>query len=89
MNGYIDIDNQGVTLNSRYKIEQLVKNGAIVIEQPIWQENLICVITNPTFDIAIHCYSEEIFNSIKNDGQKIFCTWLIHPDAGLMSGIIK
>jgi hypothetical protein len=87
MSAYIDINSKGVTLNSRYKVDQLVADGATVVEKPIWQENLICVINNPTFDIAIHCYSEEVFNSIKKEGKDIFCTWLIHPYAKLLSGI--
>lgn len=85
MNGYIDILKNGTTMNSRYKVEQLIKDGAIVVERPIWQDNLICVIVNPTFDVAVHCHTEEIFNALKRDDSP-FVTWLIHPHAKLMSG---
>lgn len=85
MNGYIDINSKGVTLNSRYKVEQLIKDGATEVKKPQWQDNLVCVIQNPTFDVAVHCYTEEIFNSLKK-ADSPFVTWLIHPHAKIMSG---
>ena len=77
---YIDRNSKGFTLDSRYKADQLILDGGKLAEAK-WQENLIGVITNPTFDIAVYCYSEEVFNTLNSGGNGRIMTWITHPQA--------
>lgn len=87
MGYYIDHNSKGVTLNSMYKAKQLIEDGAVEVE-PKWQENLICVASNPLFDAAIYCHNEAEFDMCKfNDGR--YKIWLTHPLAKKLSGYEK
>ena len=79
MGFYIDKDSTGKTLNSLFKADQLIKDGAVEVE-PKWQENLICVMINATFDAAAYCYSEKEFEHLKKDDGR-YKIWLTHPKA--------
>jgi hypothetical protein len=81
--GYIDHNSKGWTLNSMNKLKQLVEDGGTEVK-PEWQENLICVITGPTFDVAVYCHSQEVFK-VLNQPDKIL-GWLTHPKAKELSG---
>lgn len=77
--GYIDHRLSGETLYSRDKFEQLLEDGATEVEGT-YQKDLICIITNPSFDVAVYCYDEEVFNVIKQK-DPVFLRWLTHPKA--------
>ncbi len=84
MGYYINHNSQGKALDSFLKAEQLMLDGAKVVE-PVWQENLICVVENGIFDAAGYAFDEKEFEQfLYPDGRKK--TWLTHPLAKKLSG---
>lgn len=79
MGKYINNTSTGILLPANGKADALIADGAQVVE-PIWQENLICVVANGLFDAAGYAYSKEefeVFNQL--DGRPKI--WLTHPKA--------
>lgn len=92
MGYYINQNSKGDTLPARGKALELLKEGKLVIPQPLhsteWQENLVCVVENAMFDAAAYVYSVREMDRIldaKRNGDARKYTWIIHEDAKKLS----
>ncbi len=88
MGYYIVKDSKGNPLGTLEAVERLVADGATIVRPTKWQENLICVVENDTFDSCGFAYDEREFErfSRPDDRPK---TWLTHPLAKKLSGYEK
>ena len=86
MGYYINENSKGEILGNFDKAEKLIKDGAKIVK-PEFQENLICVVENPTFDAAAYAFSEQEFEYFKKDDRHK--TWLVHTEAKKLSGYEK
>jgi hypothetical protein len=88
MGYYINTIN-GTLLEPKNKVDQLIKGGAVVIETPTeFKENLVCVVDNVFFDAAAFAYNEEEMKVFLSPDPRPK-TWLIVPNADLLSGYNK
>ena len=73
---YINFYNQ-IPLPMLGKMNILVENGAIIIEEPIrFQENLVCVLHHPQHDAVAHIFNGHEMIRISKD-PFVPKTWLI------------
>lgn len=84
--GYYINQINGKVLEPTAKAQQLIREGATLVTEPItFQENLVCVVQNGFFDAAAYAHSEkEMEHFLIPDGRPK--TWLIVPNADLLSG---
>ncbi len=88
MGYYINENSKGEPLAPHNKVIQLIDDGAIIINPPSWQENLICVVENGVWDAAGFCYSKGEYNEfLEINGRRK--TFLVHPLAKKLSGYEK
>jgi len=85
MGYYIDIDSKGNPLPAIGKVEALLKDGAKIVDPPVFQENLVCVVQNSHFDAAGYAFDHREFESFNHDGDPRHRTWLIYEHAPVLS----
>ena len=86
MGKYINQTSGGNPLPATLKAAELVKDGATIVFNPKFQENLVCVVNNGPFEAAAYCYSQtefDHFNDPKDYRAKI---WLTYPHAKELAG---
>jgi len=78
MGKYINTNSKGEVLPTINKAKELIKDGAKMVSDEKFLENMVCVVENAWFDAAAYAYSEKEFLLFKEpDGRKK--TWLIYP----------
>lgn len=88
MGYYIDIDSKGNPLPAKGKSKALLSDGAIMAGAK-YQENLVCVVENGSFDAAGYIYSQREFDDFNHPDDIRVKTWLIHPEAKRLSNYEK
>jgi hypothetical protein len=84
MGYYINKTSTGKLLD-RDKVQELIRDGAIIVTGNEFVPNLICVVNNGIFEAAGYAYSENEYKAFREpDGRKR--TWLVHPQAAELSG---
>ena len=82
----INQDSKGTSLPTTKKAAVLIKDGAKELKKPpdIYQKNLVCVIENGPFNIAVYACSErefEYFRNLQKSGRETrLFIWLICTD---------
>lgn len=84
MGYYISKDSKGNPLPATGKVEALLKDGAKVVE-PVFQENLVCVVENGHFDAAGYAFDKREFKAFSHDGDPRKRTWLVYEHAAELS----
>lgn len=81
MGKYIDETTKGPMPSALGKAEELIKDGATLIGEPVeWSDDLVCVVDNGMFEAAGYAYSKEEMEVFKRpDGR--FKQWLKYPNA--------
>ena len=84
MGKYINETSTGTILPPIGKAKELIKDGAKMVSDDTYQENMVCVVENGWVDAAAYAYSEGEFNEFKTpDGRKKI--WLIYPHAKILA----
>ena len=86
MGYYINNNSKGEILRPTQKANQLISDGAKVINPIKWQPNLVCVVENGLFDAAGYCYCPSEFEAFTSPGDYRPKTWLIYEHAAVLSG---
>lgn len=80
MGMYVNVDSKGNALSAQGKARELISDGATIVSDDKFLDNMICVVENGFFDAAGYAFDEEEFNEFKHpDGRRK--TWLVHPKA--------
>jgi hypothetical protein len=79
MGYYINKISTGEKLPASGKVQALIDDGAEIVN-PVFSENLICVVDNGEFEAAGYCYDEKQFERFSYDDGRPK-TWLVHPQA--------
>jgi hypothetical protein len=80
MGKYINRNSKGELLPPFNKAKSLIDDGATIVDDSKYLENMICVIENPLFDAAGYAFSESEYEVFKQpDGRDK--VWLVHPMA--------
>lgn len=84
--GYYINQINGESLPAKGKAQFLIERGATRVQNPVFQENLVCVVENMLFDAAGYAFSEEEMRVFKDPNDYRQKTWLIVPKADELSG---
>jgi len=80
MGKYINKNSKGELLPPFNKAKALIDDGAKVVNDNEYLENMICVVENGLFDAAGYAFSENEYKVFKQpDGRNKI--WLVHPMA--------
>ena len=77
MGNYINKNSKGEKLSQIGKVKELLKDGASIVSDSHYQENMICVVENGWMDAAVFVSNEDDFN-FYNQPDNRPKTWLIH-----------
>jgi len=77
MGNYINKNSKGEKLSQIGKLEELLKDGAIIVSNSYYQENMICVVENGWMDAAVFVSNEDDFNFYNRPDNRPK-TWLVH-----------
>lgn len=85
--GYYINQIDGKLLPARGKAQFLIENGAEKVNRPTeFVENLVCVVDNFLFDAAGYIFSESELHAFNDPHDTRPKTWLIVPNAPVLSG---
>ena len=85
MGYYIDFDRQGRYLPSLGKLDTLLSEGGVIIDDTTFVDNMVCVVDNGNFEAAAYCWSPDILECYRTeDGRDK--TWITLPDAAERAG---
>lgn len=66
---------------ARNKAQFLIDEAGATVTEPVFQKNLVCVVSNMAFDAAAYAYDEDEFRDFLEDRSGRRKVWLIVPDA--------
>lgn len=78
MGKYINKTSTGKGLSAFGKARELIADGAKMVSDESYQENMICVVENGMFEAAGYAFCEAEYEAFKRpDGRPKI--WLVHP----------
>jgi hypothetical protein len=89
MERLINKNSKGELLDLNNKIDSLIDDGAILLEDPpkIWEEGVVCVFDNDLDEDDVHyCYDQsELDSCILNEENGRFATWMKYEHASSLA----
>lgn len=92
MGYYVNVDSKGKELPQKGKFQALIEDGGTEVKTSMgggatggFQENLICVADNGTFEAAGYCFSEGEYRVFADPNDMRLKKWLTHPKAKELS----
>ena len=82
---YITQDSKGQELPQKGKAEKLVLDGGIVISDPTFRKNLVCILHDTHHDTACYVDKQTLFAILTDRKDTRPKTWLMHPKANIIA----